>query len=62
MYVYVQVCVSKGMGYSHNKEQEENRDKIFFGKHQNLISQLSCGVCSGQEESEKRNLGSLSAG
>lgn len=35
---------------------------VFLANTKNLISQLSCGVCSGQEERENRNLFSLSVG
>lgn len=56
-------CIPEGVGFPCDSNQEKNKDGIcFLGKHQNLISQLSCGVRSGQEERENRNSFSLSVG
>lgn len=56
-------CIPEGVGFPCDSNQEKNKDGIcLLGKRQNLISQLSCGVRSGQEERENRNSFSLSVG
>lgn len=55
--MYAQVCVSDFRRHRVSPVQQTgNKDRLMLGKYQNFISQLSCGVSSGEEESENRNL------
>lgn len=57
MYTCVHLKAMKGIPVTSNKRWT---GISLLGTHQKLISQLLCGACSGHEESENRNLVSLS--